>query len=141
MDPEDNERTVEHFERVLKKAEGEKIFPESEGETRKVESSLRDFFHRNLKPFISQNTFDLGLSRVQPPKSTIEEAAKWAVEYYDLILLTERFDESLVLLKDMWNLELDDIVAFKAKDNSAAKTFGVDDLPKNLTVKIVFRKK
>ena len=90
-----------------------------------------------MKPFISQNTFDLGLSRIDPPKSTIEEAAQWAIKYYDLILLTERFDESLILLKDMWKLELDDIVAFKAKDNSAAKTFGVDDLPKNLTVRMI----
>ncbi|CAG5111182.1 Oidioi.mRNA.OKI2018_I69.chr2.g5514.t1.cds [Oikopleura dioica] len=113
------ERTVEQFERALLKIRGNKIFPESQGES--------------MKNFISQNTFDLGLSRIQPPKSTIEEAADWATDYYDLILLTERFEESIILLKDMWNLELEDVVALKAKDNAAAKTFGVADLPKNLT--------
>ena len=105
------------------KMKGNKIFPGSQWET--------------SKNFISQNTFDLGLSRIEPPKATIEEASQWAVEYYDLILLTERFDECLILLKDMWQLKLDDILSLKAKDNSAAKTFGVDDLPQNLTVSIV----
>ena len=33
-------------------------------------------------------------------------------------MLTERFDESLILLKDMWQLEFKDIVSLKAKDQS-----------------------
>ena len=50
-------------------------------------------------------------------------------------MLTERFDESLILLKDMWKLDFEDIVSLKAKDNSAAQIFRVEDLSKNFTVK------
>jgi len=82
--------------------------------------------------FISQNTFDLKLETIG--KNSIEEAANWAVKYYDLIMLTERFDESLILLKDIWKLNFEDIVSLKAKDNSAAQIFSVEDLSKNLTV-------
>ena len=56
------------------------------------------------------------------------------MEYYDLLMLTERFDESLILLKDMWQLDFKDIVSLKAKDNSAAQIFRVEDLSKNFTV-------
>lgn len=104
---------------------GKKIFPGFEWET--------------CKSFISQNTFDLGLSRISPAKASIEEAAQWAIEYYDLILLNERFDESLILLKEIWQLELEDIISLKAKDNTAAKTFSVEDLPGNLTVRCTLR--
>ena len=83
---------------------------------------------------ISQNTFDLQLGELG--KDSIEEAAEWAVSYYDLIMLTERLDESLILLKDIWQLEFEDIVSFKAKDNSAAQIFGVEDLSQNLTVNL-----
>jgi len=95
------------------------------------------FFTRFYKNFISQNSFDLKLGKIG--KDTIEEAAKWAVEYYDLLMLTERFDESLILLKDMWKLDFEDIVSLKAKDNSAAQIFRVEDLSKNFTVEIVLR--
>jgi len=80
---------------------------------------------------ISQNTFDLQLGELG--KDSIEEAAEWAVSYYDLIMLTERLDESLILLKDIWQLEFEDIVSIKAKDNSATQIFGVEDLSQNLT--------
>lgn len=51
-------------------------------------------------------------------KTRSEEAvAKWLVEYYDLILITEHFDESLILLKEILGLQYEDIVYISAKRN------------------------
>jgi len=108
--------SVENFEKSMKQLHGKVMFPNTRWES--------------AKGLISQNTFDLGLGELG--KNTIEEAAKWAVNYYDLIMLTERFEESLILLKDMWQLDFKDIVSIKAKDNSAEKIFGVEDLTENL---------
>jgi len=112
-----NELSIENFEKSMRRAHGKIIFPNTSWES--------------SKNFISQNSFDLKLGKVD--KDSIEEAAKWAVEYYDLLMLTERFDESLILLKDMWKLDFEDIVSLKAKDNSAAQIFRVEDLSKNFT--------
>ena len=53
--------------------------------------------------------------------------ADFIISYYDLILITEYFDESLILLKHLLSLEFTDIVYLKAKENNEKK-FSAEDL-------------
>jgi len=72
--------------------------------------------------------FDLGLSAMYNYKSE-EELADWLVDYYDLIMITEYFDESLILLKDLLSLEFSDIAYLKSNENrNSEKTFHSSDL-------------
>lgn len=50
-----------------------------------------------------------------------QEIADYIIGYYDLILITEFFDESLILLKHLLSLDFTDIVYLKAKENSKKK--------------------
>ena len=85
------------------------------------------------KAAIRENThnpmaFDLGLSAMYNYKSE-EELADWLVDYYDLVMITEYFDESLILLKDLLSLEFSDIAYLKSNENSnSKKTFHSSDL-------------
>ncbi|CBY42607.1 unnamed protein product [Oikopleura dioica] len=85
------------------------------------------------KAAIRENThnpmaFDLGLSAMYIYKSE-EELADWLVDYYDLVMITEYFDESLILLKDLLSLEFSDIAYLKSNENSnSKKTFLSSDL-------------
>ena len=56
-----------------------------------------------------------------------QEIADYIIGYYDLILITEFFDESLILLKHLLSLDFTDIVYLKAKENSKKK-FTQEDL-------------
>lgn len=56
-----------------------------------------------------------------------QEIADYIIDYYDLILITEYFDESLILLKNLLSLDFTDIVYLKAKENSKKK-FTQEDL-------------
>ena len=66
-------------------------------------------------------TFDLGLSEMYRDKSE-KELADWLVDYYDLVMITKYFDESLILLKELLSLEFSDIAYLKSNENGK-KTF------------------
>ena len=65
-----------------------------------------------------------------------EAVAEWLVGYYDLILITEHFDESLILLKQLLKLKYEDIVYISAKKNTE-KDFHVDDLSEETIANIL----
>ena len=72
--------------------------------------------------------FDLGLSPMYRDK-TEEELADWLVGYYDLIMITEYFDESLILLKNLLSLEFSDIAYLKwNKNTNFEKIFHASDV-------------
>ena len=69
----------------------------------------------------------LGIKNFETGFTTAENFARRIMSYFDLILITEHFDESLILLKDLLSLEFSDIVYIKAKENHD-KQFGEADL-------------
>ena len=60
---------------------------------------------------------------------TPEVFAEHILGYYDLILIMEYFDESLILLKQLLSLEYKDIIYLRAKENHE-KSFSEEDLTK-----------
>ena len=71
--------------------------------------------------------FDLGLSEMYRDKSE-EELADWLVEYYDLILIMEYFDESLILLKNLLSLDFSDIAYLKSNENTALLLLPIEEI-------------
>ncbi|KAM5165102.1 uncharacterized protein ACMZJ9_007526 [Mantella aurantiaca] len=72
-------------------------------------------FGRNLM------TFDLGLNNNGPESSKYFQLAQKTIEImFDLVLITEYFDESLVLLKDALCWTFDDILSFPLNSRSNA---------------------
>jgi hypothetical protein len=69
----------------------------------------------------------LGIKNYRTSFTTAEDFSERMISYFDLILITEHFDESLILLKDLLSLEFSDIIYIKAKENHD-KQFGEDDL-------------
>ena len=59
--------------------------------------------------------------------ANLQDIVDYIIGYYDLILITEYFDESLILLKHLLSLDFTDIVYLKAKENSKKK-FTQEDL-------------
>lgn len=72
----------------------------------------------------------LGLARMAEDYKTPEAFAEHILGYYDLILIMEFFDESLILLKQLLSLEYDDIIYLRAKENHG-KNFSEEDLTEN----------
>ncbi|CAG5110447.1 Oidioi.mRNA.OKI2018_I69.chr2.g4848.t1.cds [Oikopleura dioica] len=96
------------------------------------------------KAVISENTrnpaaFDLGLSYMYRTMSE-DELGKWLVDYYDLVMITEYFDESLILLKDLMQLEFTDIFYLKSNSNKK-KGFTENDLNEETKKRILFRER
>jgi galactose-3-O-sulfotransferase 2 len=97
--------------------------------------SFENFIENSIpsgeKVVIRENThnpmaFDLGLSGLYRDKSE-KELADWLVDYYDLVMITEHFDESLILLKELLSLEFSDIAYLKSNENGK-KTFQSSDI-------------
>uniref|UniRef100_A0A803JIE8 Galactose-3-O-sulfotransferase 4, gene 6 n=2 Tax=Xenopus tropicalis TaxID=8364 RepID=A0A803JIE8_XENTR len=65
--------------------------------------------------------FDLGFNPDTPFKETVAKAGARAVEgAFQLVLLSEYFDESMVLLKEELCWDLDDVVTFKLNTREAS---------------------
>ena len=73
--------------------------------------------------------FDLGLKSIEQfyPKLIKKKISKLEKQF-DLVMLTEYFDESLILLRHLLCLEIDDIVYFvlNARSESSVKTISSD---------------
>jgi len=111
------------------------IFPINGFRNYKNLESFEKFIQNSIssagKVAIRENThnpmaFDLGLSGMYRDKSE-KELADWLVDYYDLVMITEHFDESLILVKELLSLEFSDIAYLKSNENSK-KTFQSSDV-------------
>ena len=83
--------------------------------------------------------FDLGLSNMYKAMSE-DDLGEWLVDYYDLVMITEYFDESLILLKELMNLEFTDIVYLRSNSNKKKK-FSEDDLSKETKTRLYYRER
>lgn len=81
----------------------------------------------------------IGLSNMYK-KLSEDELGEWLVQYYDLVMITEYFDESLILLKELMELEFQDIVYLKSNSNKGKK-FSEDDLSKETKTRLYFRER
>lgn len=59
--------------------------------------------------------FDLGLDYERDDDQYIKEAIQTIESRFDLVLITDRFEESVILLKDMLCMKFDDITSLKLK--------------------------
>jgi len=110
------------------------VFPiDGHQNDKSLESFINNSTLSTAKVAIHENThnpmaFDLGLSGMYRDKSE-EEIADWLVDYYDLVMILEYFDESLILLKELLSLEFSDIAYLKSNDNrNSNKTFQPSDV-------------
>ncbi|CAG5102761.1 Oidioi.mRNA.OKI2018_I69.chr1.g454.t1.cds [Oikopleura dioica] len=107
-------------------------------------SEINNQSTKNKKARIAENTqnpmaFDLGLSYMYKTK-TEDDLGEWLVDYYDLVMITEYFDESLILLKELMKLEFTDIVYLKSNSNKKKK-FSEDNLSKETKARLYYRER
>ncbi|XP_073480263.1 galactose-3-O-sulfotransferase 4-like [Aquarana catesbeiana] len=75
--------------------------------------------------------FDLGFNNNAPFTVTLARAGAQTVEeMFNLVLLTEYFDESMVLLKEELCWDLDDVVTFKLNIRESSRPLGPEDVKK-----------
>ncbi|CAG5076849.1 Oidioi.mRNA.OKI2018_I69.PAR.g8566.t1.cds [Oikopleura dioica] len=85
-------------------------------------SGLEEFFKSPRKYFArkswgqwmakNSNFFDLGFSNDISNESEIREKVEKTIEYFDFIMISDRFDESLILVKEKFCWDWEDVLVF-----------------------------
>ena len=108
-------------------------------------SGLEEFFETPQKYYSRQswgqwmaknsNFFDLGFRNDDVKRVEIEKKVNATTEFYDFIMISDYFDESLILLKEKFCLDWDDILVF-SKNVGLRKSA---DISTGTTARMIFK--